>query len=270
MEAVVGISAMSIAGVATRISLLNASVDARFFTNSSQISVNLFGSFLIGFFWGYPTLEAALPHTYTSLAVGFCGSLTTFSSWIYAIMKPQSDWSAELLTGLSIPFIGFLLGRDLAALCGSVCGSKESLKWVDRGIVSSFAVAVLCAMVTVSITAPPNISGEELASCAVGPLGALTRWILSKLLNGRLLQHFMLGTLLSNLIAVILVGSLTSCRDTHDWCEYGVIGIAGSLSTVSSWVLDTFKIYPKSPWWAYLYCLSTVGLGLAIMAPFVR
>ena len=79
----------------------------------------------------------------------------------------------------------------------------------------------------------------------------------------------MIGTLVANVVAVILVGALTSCRESNDWCDYSVVGIAGSLSTVSSWVLDTFNIYPKSRPWAYFYSLSSVAVCVGILLPFV-
>ncbi len=50
-------------------------------------------------------IEENLPLSYAALA-----------GWIYAIVKPNADWSAELISGLTIPFIAFLVGRDSVAL----------------------------------------------------------------------------------------------------------------------------------------------------------
>ena len=47
-------------------------------------------------------IEENLPLTYAALA-----------GWIYAIVKPNADWSAELISGLTI--IAFLVGRDSVA-----------------------------------------------------------------------------------------------------------------------------------------------------------
>ena len=268
---ILGISSMSIAGVASRIALLHAAQEGGFFTNSSQISVNLVGSLFIGFLYGVPDLSVRMPWMYQALAAGYCGSLTTFSSWINAIMKPGSDWSVELLTGLTIPFIAVLIGRDFAANIFSPNGSvenKEMIKRLDQSLVLFFAAAAVAAMVALGTT--KSVSQNDLIACALGPIGALTRYVLSTNLNGRGLKHFMIGTFVANQIAVVIVGALASCRDTNEWCNDSIVGIAGSLSTVSSWALDTVKIYQSNKGWAYLYCLASVGVSLAIIAPFLR
>jgi CrcB protein len=269
---VVGISSMSIAGVAGRIALLDAAQDGGFFTNSSQISVNLVGSLLIGFLYGVPDLCAVhMPLVYQALAAGFCGSLTTFSSWIYAIMKPGSDWSVELVTGLTVPFIAVLNGRDFATNIFSPTGSvenKEILKKLDQLLVVFFGVAAVAVMVAIGTT--KSVSQNDLIACALGPIGALTRYVVSTSLNGRGLKNFMIGTFVANQVAVVIVGALSLCRDTNEWCNDSIVGIAGSLSTVSSWALDTVKIYQSNKGWAYLYSLTSVGVALAIIAPFLR
>jgi CrcB protein len=266
----VGISASSIAGVATRIALTNTAQAADFFPNSSQISVNMLGSFVIGLLFGIPNLVSHMPLVYHSLAAGFCGSLTTFSSWIYAIMKPGSDWSAELITGLTVPFISLLFGKDLASFTLKSLSQSEGPKdWqhrLDSYFVIFFAAAVVAVMVTLGVTRA--VESAYLIECALGPLGALTRAVLAFTMNGKVLAHFMIGTFVANVIAVLIVGALSSCRDENEWCEYSIVGIAGSLSTVSSWALDTVKIYSKTRRWAYCYCILSVGCSVALMAPF--
>ena len=266
----VGISACAIAGVAARIALTNAAHAAGFFPNSSQISVNMLGSFVIGLLFGIPKLVDHMPLVYHSLAAGFCGSLTTFSSWINAIMQPGSDWSAELITGLTVPFIALLLGKDLASFVfQSVELSEGPKNWqqrLDRFFVGFVAVAVVAVMVPLGIT--EAVETAYLIESSLGPLGALTRAVLAFTVNGKFLEHFMIGTFIANVIAVLIVGSLSSCRNDDKWCEYSIVGIAGSLSTVSSWALDTVKIYSKNRQWAYCYCLVSVGVCLALMAPF--
>ena len=72
-----------------------------------NLLVNVLGAALLGFLAGLPTA----PRRQLLLGIGFCGSVTTFSSWMLAAMKHLSagDWSAAL--GL----IGLTLGLGVGA-----------------------------------------------------------------------------------------------------------------------------------------------------------
>ena len=81
-----------------------------------NLLVNVLGAALLGFLAGLP----AAPRRQLLLGIGFCGSVTTFSSWMLAAMKHVSagDWSAALgligLTlgpGLGAAALGFSIGR---------------------------------------------------------------------------------------------------------------------------------------------------------------
>ena len=83
-----------------------------------NLLVNVLGAALLGFLAGLPVA----PRRQLLLGIGFCGSLTTFSSWMLAAMKHLSagGWSAALgligLTlglGLGAAALGFNLGRWL-------------------------------------------------------------------------------------------------------------------------------------------------------------
>ena len=72
-----------------------------------NLLVNVLGAALLGLLAGLP----AAPRRQLLLGIGFCGSVTTFSSWMLAAMKQLSagDWAAAL--GL----IGLTLGLGLGA-----------------------------------------------------------------------------------------------------------------------------------------------------------
>ena len=81
-----------------------------------NLLVNVLGAALLGWLAGRP----AAARRQLLLGIGFCGSLTTFSSWMLAAMKHLSagDWGAALgligLTlglGLGAAALGFSLGR---------------------------------------------------------------------------------------------------------------------------------------------------------------
>ena len=84
-------------------------------------TVNIIGSLLLGFLYGLH-LKSTFFHVdiYTVLTTGFCGSFTTFSTYMYESFKLIE--SGEVLTGtinilittglcLAFIFIGIILGR---------------------------------------------------------------------------------------------------------------------------------------------------------------
>ena len=81
-----------------------------------NLLVNVLGAALLGLLAGLP----AAPRRQLLIGIGFCGSLTTFSSWMLAVTKQLSsgNWAAALgligLTlglGLGAAALGFCLGR---------------------------------------------------------------------------------------------------------------------------------------------------------------
>ena len=83
-----------------------------------NLLVNVLGAALLGFLAGLP----AAPRRQLLLGIGFCGSVTTSSSWMLAAMKHLNagDWAAALgligLTlglGLGAAALGFSFGRWL-------------------------------------------------------------------------------------------------------------------------------------------------------------
>ena len=86
--------------------------------NDQNLLVNTLGTALLGLLAGLP----AAPRRQLLLGIGFCGSVTTFSSWMLTAMKQLSagDWSAALgLIGLTLGLglgaagLGFSLGRRI-------------------------------------------------------------------------------------------------------------------------------------------------------------
>ena len=83
-----------------------------------HVVVNVLGAALLGFLAGLP----AAPRRQLLLGIGFCGSLTTFSSWMLAVAKDlmAGNWGeAVALLGLTLGLglggaaLGFSLGRRL-------------------------------------------------------------------------------------------------------------------------------------------------------------
>lgn len=112
-------------------------------------------------------------------------------------------------------------------------------------------------------------------SAMFAPIGALLRWRLS-VFNASL-PRFPLGTFMANILAVVLdlaigVALLTRARQLSDdtvlFLSGIITGLGGSLSTVSTWILEAVQLDPTD---RYLYLLGSVSiaqlLGLVIYGP---
>ena len=86
--------------------------------NGANLLVNALGSVLLGVIVGRPQPRRCL---YLVFGVGFCGSFTTFSSWMLAVAQLQQQRPAaaflllllSLGVGLALALVGLQLGRSL-------------------------------------------------------------------------------------------------------------------------------------------------------------
>ena len=86
--------------------------------DDNDVLVNVLGAFILGWLVGLPLR----PRRQLLIGIGFCGSLTTFSSWMVNCVSfiAQGDWPAALglmgLTlglGLGAAALGVFIGRSL-------------------------------------------------------------------------------------------------------------------------------------------------------------
>ena len=86
--------------------------------HDNDVIVNVLGAFILGWLVGLPLR----PKRQLLIGIGFCGSLTTFSSWMVNSVSfiSQGDWLAALgligLTlglGLGAAALGVFVGRNL-------------------------------------------------------------------------------------------------------------------------------------------------------------
>ena len=89
--------------------------------HDNDVIVNVLGAFILGWLVGLPIR----PKRQLLIGIGFCGSLTTFSSWMVHCVSfiAQGDWLAALgligLTlglGLGAAALGVVVGRSLVRL----------------------------------------------------------------------------------------------------------------------------------------------------------
>ena len=88
-----------------------------------NLLVNVLGAALLGLLAGLP----AAPRRQLLLGIGFCGSITTFSSWMLAVMEHLSsgDWGAGF--GLIALTLGLGVGAaGLGFWCGRRCPRSPS------------------------------------------------------------------------------------------------------------------------------------------------
>ena len=88
------------------------------YLHDNDVIVNVLGAFLLGWLAGLPLRQ----RRQLLVGIGFCGSLTTFSSWMVNCVSfiAQGDWLAALgligLTlglGLGAAALGVFVGRSL-------------------------------------------------------------------------------------------------------------------------------------------------------------
>ena len=88
--------------------------------HDKDLFVNVLGAFILGWLVGLPLR----PKRQLLIGIGFCGSLTTFSSWMVHCVTfiAQGDWLAAL--GL----IGLTLGLGVGAACLGVLTGRALLR----------------------------------------------------------------------------------------------------------------------------------------------
>ena len=88
-----------------------------------NLLANVFGSLLLGLLIGLPFR----PRLQLLLGIGFCGSLTTFSSWMVDGVRLIASGQPSVAVGL----IGATLGLGLGgAALGFVAGRSSSARWL--------------------------------------------------------------------------------------------------------------------------------------------
>ncbi|KAL4732376.1 hypothetical protein ACLX1H_001391 [Fusarium chlamydosporum] len=227
---------------------------------------------------------------YIGLATGFCGSFTTFSSFIKDVFLALSNdlktpgWSesptsrnggysfmamlAVILTTVSLSLSGLFVGAHLAAGLERITPSIPFA--LSRRVLDPLGVllgwgcwlgAVLLAIF------PPHEAWRSQAIFALvfAPLGCLLRFYLSLHLNGKM-ATFPMGTFSANVLGTVLLGM---AWDLAHVPLGGIIGcqvlqgiedgFCGCLTTISTWVAELAGLRRRSSW---IYGMTTVVVSL--------
>jgi CrcB protein len=106
-----------------------------------------------------------------------------------------------------------------------------------------------------------------------GGIGSLMRYG-TGLVTNRFWQHaFPLATLISNLLACIILGTAVvilrnKVQHSDWWYAFIIIGICGGFSTFSSFAKENLELFEKGNYWVGVLNI-VVSVGLCIMAVYV-
>ncbi|KAI0799205.1 CrcB-like protein-domain-containing protein [Xylaria sp. FL0064] len=236
---------------------------------------------------------------YIGLATGFCGSFTSFSSFIRDIFLalsndlPMPDGAPTPRNGgysflallavtigtISLSFSGFHIGTHLAEALEPV---TPSLRYpLSRKLLDPLAVVLgwgsWIGAVVLSIVPPDRYSdpgssefwrGRATFALVFAPLGCLVRFYASARLNGRI-AAFPLGTFAVNIAGTAILGM---AWDLAHVPEGGVVGcqvlqgiedgFCGCLTTVSTWVVELAVLGRRK---AYMYGATSVVTALLLL-----
>ena len=252
---------------------------------------------------------------HVGLRTALCGSLTTFSSWNTQMVLMMDGTSNPYLNSQVLAaLVGYMIGMQ-AAVASFRAGravaawihvrrnphlfdselSKLSMEqrkihshafWITPFITTLFTLSLVGLYMLGDFYWGILWYRQMWIGCLVAPFGTILRWRLSRL-NCKLakLPWFPLGTFLANFIGSILSAGISASDylepSDEEWTVSVIdaisLGVAGSLSTVSTFVKEIAEITEKNHTYdkkAFIYAVSTLisccFVGLAVYSPIVR
>ncbi|KAM3510059.1 hypothetical protein MY11210_006065 [Beauveria gryllotalpidicola] len=232
---------------------------------------------------------------YIGLSTGFCGSFTSFSTFIRdAFLALSNDMVSPDLHGAApshrsggYSFMALLaviietVGLSLSAyIAGMHLGAAlepytPSIPFrFARGVLDKLGVLLgwgcWLGAILLAVFPPRNFwRGTAVFAIVFAPLGCLARFYLSTLLNAKR-PSFPLGTFAANVLGTAVLGMAWDIAHSADaggvtGCQLlqGVEdGFCGCLTTVSTWVSELCSLRRRS---AYVYGAVSVVLSTALM-----
>ncbi|KAF8451805.1 CrcB-like protein-domain-containing protein [Terfezia claveryi] len=236
-----------------------------------------------------PKVDKSTLPLYIGLTTGFCGSFTSFSSYmlqsfLYLSNTPSAythpnegypvfSFLAYIILTLALSISGLQFGAHFAVFMQSYTPSIPSgaINFFDK-IVPLLAAGVWVGSIAMAVVIE-KWRGKVLFACVFSPFGALARFWVSKFLNPRV-KGFPLGTFTVNTFGSAVLAGVAMGQYSHRWTETagGIVGcqllrgvgdgFCGCLTTVSTWVVEIRGLRRHN---AYQYAIATIITGILTM-----
>ncbi|EPX71687.1 CRCB domain-containing protein [Schizosaccharomyces octosporus yFS286] len=224
-----------------------------------------------------------------AITTGFCGSLTTFSSWMLEMFTAMANLDPFQPRGRGDSFLAvvstFTLTISMAfssLLFGKQLG-KSTTHWkiggfrlaraipmhthlIVRGLLLLLAVGFFVG-ISIYTAYTKDITHRGIGfSLIFSPFGATLRLYLSRWFNSP--KYYMpYGTLMANLLGTLLIAivymipRITHCSPVSQSVLYGFQnGFCGCLTTLSTFVNELYNMPTKR---AYIYFILSVAIGFS-------
>ncbi|KAH7109599.1 CrcB-like protein-domain-containing protein [Dendryphion nanum] len=235
---------------------------------------------------------------YIGLTVGFCGSFTSFSSFMLDLFLGLSDdlvgksaniptrnpgWSvcsvlAVAIIHVTVSLSALVVGAHIAiALLPLLCRIPQmNSERYTNSLAVFLGIGCWLGAVLLAIWPPHDRWRSVVFALVFAPLGCILRYVLAKKLNG-VFASFPLGTFMANLFGTAVLGlaydiqhvPLASAGKSIGGgilgCQVltGIIqGFCGCLTTVSTWVVEMRNLKKHH---AYIYGSVSISVGFSLM-----
>ncbi|CAH7667945.1 hypothetical protein BY996DRAFT_4575995 [Phakopsora pachyrhizi] len=263
----------------------------------SLLLVQVVGCFTMGFSVALKDrLDDLHPLLYLGLTTGYCGSVTTFSSWMIQVFQtfarfpgPARSKFYNFLDGFNQTYVTFGMcifalksGFELATLLEQRMARRRvnvpTLFWkrVLSAIIISLGPATWLGSIILFVFGPSSWRGDLTYSMIISPTGTLARFYLGKinLLNISTRHGFPFGTFLANSLATGFLAALTFLQYTSHSRKQPELcgglqglkdGFCGCLSTISTFFFELFKARLTSNSVRYFLASWIVGQTLCVL-----
>jgi len=204
----------------------------------------------------FPTSTKTTTPLYIGLATGYCGSVTTFSSFILGAFEQLSNTApvhhgrkirddvaamlAYVIGTLAISLGGLQVGAHLAVFSKGFL-RKLPFRWTDA-LAMPVGLGMWVAAVIMAVLIK-KWRGDVLFACVFSPPGAIVRFWASRLGNP-MCRVFPLGTFMVNILGTAVLAGLLAGRYAHSGVNTCDVlkglgdGFCGCLTTVSTFVVE--------------------------------